>query len=86
MRFVGEAQLTDQLEHPNIVPIHDFGEDDTGHLFFTMKLVKGRFPAEILLEDVHSLIQLLNSYLKVCDDMSCAHAKGVIHNLGKSYI
>ena len=47
-RFVEEAQITGQLEHPNIVPVHDLGVDADGRLFFTMKLVKGRSLAEIL--------------------------------------
>ncbi len=47
-RFVEEAQITGQLEHPNIVPVHDLGVDTDGRLFFTMKLVKGRSLAEIL--------------------------------------
>ncbi len=47
-RFVEEAQITGQLEHPNIVPVHDLGVDAEGRLFFTMKLVKGRSLAEML--------------------------------------
>ncbi len=40
-RFVEEAQITSQLEHPNIVPLHELGVDGDGHLYFSMKLVKG---------------------------------------------
>jgi serine/threonine protein kinase/Leucine-rich repeat (LRR) protein len=47
-RFVEEAQIAGQLEHPNIVPVHDLGVDTDGRLFFTMKLVKGKSLAEIL--------------------------------------
>ncbi len=47
-RFVEEAQITGQLEHPNIVPVHDLGVDADGRLFFTMKLVKGKSLAQIL--------------------------------------
>ena len=47
-RFVEEAQITGQLEHPNIVPVHDLGVDADGRMFFTMKLVKGKSLAEIL--------------------------------------
>ncbi|MCY3020370.1 MAG: protein kinase [Planctomycetota bacterium] len=47
-RFVEEAQVTGQLEHPNIVPIHELGIDAEGRLFFTMKLVKGRSLKEVL--------------------------------------
>src|SRR5436190_1213499 len=38
-RFLEEAQITAQLEHPGIVPVHDVGLDHSGRLFFTMRLV-----------------------------------------------
>ena len=50
LRFLEEAQVTGQLEHPNIVPIHELGKDQDGNLYFTMKLVKGRSLGEILKE------------------------------------
>jgi serine/threonine protein kinase len=40
--FIREAQITGQLDHPNIVPIHELAVDSSGRLFFTMKLVEGR--------------------------------------------
>ncbi|KIG18650.1 ATP dependent regulatory protein [Enhygromyxa salina] len=40
--FIREAQITGQLDHPNIVPVHELGVDASGRLFFTMKLVEGR--------------------------------------------
>src|SRR6516164_5452982 len=48
LRFVEEAQITGQLEHPNIVPIHELGIDAEKRIFFSMKMVKGRSLAEIL--------------------------------------
>ena len=48
LRFLEEAQVTGQLEHPNIVPIHELGKDAEGNLYFTMKLVKGRSLGGIL--------------------------------------
>jgi serine/threonine protein kinase len=47
-RFVEEAQVTGQLEHPNIVPIHELGIDAENRLFFTMKLVKGKSLKDVL--------------------------------------
>jgi serine/threonine protein kinase len=41
-RFLEEVQITGQLEHPNIVPVHDLGLFDNDEVFFTMKLVEGR--------------------------------------------
>src|SRR5437868_621782 len=74
-RFVEEAQITGQLEHPNIVPIHELGVDAQGQLFFTMKLVQGRSLAQVL-DDLRNvprvsekdwpLSRLLNIYVNVC--------------------
>src|SRR6185436_5216949 len=41
-RFLEEAQVTGQLDHPGIVPVHELGLDSDGRVYFTMKLVKGR--------------------------------------------
>ena len=40
-RFMAEAQITGQLDHPNVIPVHEFGVSSTGEPFFTMKLVRG---------------------------------------------
>jgi serine/threonine-protein kinase len=40
-RFLREAQITAQLEHPGIVPVHDVGADEAGHFYYVMRLVKG---------------------------------------------
>lgn len=83
-RMVIEAQLTAQLDHPNIVPIYELGLDKKKRLFFTMKKVQGRPLYELINEklatrtdrEIFSLIQIM---LKVCDAVSYAHSKGVIH-------
>jgi serine/threonine protein kinase len=49
-RFVEEAQVTGQLEHPNIVPVHELERTPDGTIYFTMKLVKGKSLAEVLKE------------------------------------
>ncbi|HGG56470.1 MAG TPA: hypothetical protein ENK31_01605, partial [Nannocystis exedens] len=87
--FVREAQITGQLNHPNIVPVHDFGVDQSGQLFFTMRLVEGASLKKILRDARasnggfgNSYNQLLNGIeilLKVCDALSFAHSRGVIH-------
>jgi serine/threonine protein kinase len=84
MRFLEEAQITGQLEHPNIVPIHELGRDEDGNFYFTMRMVKGRSLEELIWENKtgqrhHSLAQFLNIFLKICDAIAFAHAKGVIH-------
>lgn len=83
-RFVREAQVTGQLDHPNIVPVRKLAIDDEGQLYFTMKLVGGRTLAQILKEapsplDHNSLFEVLDIVIKVCDALSFAHSRGVIH-------
>jgi serine/threonine-protein kinase len=46
-RFLEEAQVTGQLDHPGIVPVHELGLDAEGRVYFTMKLVQGRDLQEI---------------------------------------
>jgi len=46
-RFLEEAQVTGQLDHPGIVPVHELGVDEDGQVFFTMRLVKGRTLADV---------------------------------------
>lgn len=87
-RFVEEAQITGQLEHPNIVPIHELGLDSEKRLFFAMKMVNGRSLGQILAElreqpataeKSWSLSRLLNMFVNVCHAMAYAHSRGVIH-------
>ncbi len=83
-RFIEEAQVAAQLDHPGIVPVHDVGLDREGRLYFTMKLVRGR-TLEKVLELAHkslegwSTTRVLNVLLRVCEAMSYAHERGVLH-------
>jgi len=85
-RFLEEAQVTGQLDHPGIVPVHEMGVSDERGAFFTMPLVEGR-DFKVILDLVHSeddgeewtQTRALNVMLKVCDAMAYAHEKGVIH-------
>ena len=87
-RFAAEAQITAQLEHPNIVPVHDLGLDPDGRVYFSMKLVRGRSLDEILDQrragdtetlNEFGLRRLLDIFLQVCQAIEYAHARGVIH-------
>ena len=83
-RFLEEAQVTGQLDHPGIVPIHELGVDADGRVYFTMKLVKGETFAAILEREEEgregwSQARKLGVLLKVCEAMAFAHAKGVVH-------
>ncbi|MBL9106964.1 MAG: protein kinase [Myxococcales bacterium] len=81
--FLREAQVTGQLDHPNIVPIHELGRDGHGELYFTMKLVDGEsLKAKIKAQPPESWEQmrsLLEIFVKVCDALAFAHNRGVIH-------
>ena len=86
--FLQEAQLTAQLEHPNIVPVHELGKTASGEPFFTMKRVTGQ-----TLHDVLSSLQrrdpaalarftrtrLLVVFLEITRGVAHAHARGVVH-------
>jgi len=83
-RFLEEAQITGQLDHPGIVPVHELGLDGEGRVYFTMKLVQGRTLREVFDELARGAggwtqTRVLGLILKVCEAMSYAHAKGVIH-------
>jgi serine/threonine-protein kinase len=77
-RFVAEAQLTAQLEHPGVVPIHERGELPDGSPFFTMKEVRGRTLAE-LIQAGTPLRRLVEALLRVSETAGYAHAHGVVH-------
>ena len=83
--FIAEAQMTGQLEHPNIVPVHELAVSDEGVPYFTMKLVQGiNFDAwlrdpEHELGSTERLQEGLEIFLKVCDAVAYAHHRGVIH-------
>jgi hypothetical protein len=84
-RFLREARITAQLDHPNIVPVHEIGTDEHGNLYFTMKRVEGRTLKVWIAESgrpprqPEQLRLMLDAYLKVCDAMAFAHSRGVIH-------
>ena len=91
-RFVREAQITAQLDHPNIVPIHSLEVSPKGGVVgYAMKLVEGKTLRGLLTEASAatergdaapvelSRSTLLDHFLKICDAMSFAHAKGILH-------
>ncbi len=87
-RFVEEAQITGQLEHPNIVPIHELGVDAKERLFFSMKMVRGRSLQQVFAElrdyprtaeKEYTLSRLLTIFVNVCHALAYAHSRGVVH-------
>jgi len=86
-RFVREAQVQGQLEHPNICPVHEMGIDREGRIYFTMKMVHGYSLSAMIEEareeekphDSKRLTEILNIFLKICDGLTYAHSRGIIH-------
>jgi tetratricopeptide (TPR) repeat protein/tRNA A-37 threonylcarbamoyl transferase component Bud32 len=83
-RFLEEAQVTAQLSHPGIVPVHELGVDSFGRVYFTMSLIRGVTLAEVIRKaregaDGWSMTRALQIILRVCETMAFAHDKGVIH-------
>jgi serine/threonine-protein kinase len=81
-RFVEEAQIGGQLQHPGIVPVYELGLMADDRPYFTMKLVKGRTLAALfgqrkLASDNRG--RLLAIFESVCQTMAYAHSKGVLH-------
>jgi hypothetical protein len=76
-KFLYEAQITGDLDHPNIVPIHELGANEDGALFYSMKLVKGT-PWQDVMSD-RAIDENLDILMKVADALSFAHSRGVIH-------
>ena len=81
-RFVEEAQIGGQLQHPGIVPVHELGRFPDGRLFIAMKLVRGRTLAA-LLEDrmgpTDERPRFLSIFEHVCETIAYAHSRGVVH-------
>ena len=91
-RFVQEAQVTAQLQHPNIVPVHEIGTLGNGHPYYTMAEVRGRTLASVIAA-VHGASaegwgvepggfgfrRLIDIFERVCEAVGYAHACGVVH-------
>lgn len=80
-RFLREAQVTGQLEHPGIVPVYELGARPDGTLYYTMKLVRGRTLAQALqaCRDLEDRLRLLPHFVNLCHAVAYAHSRGVIH-------
>ena len=73
-----EARILARLEHPGIVPVHDFGELPDGRLFYAMKRVRGD-RLDRWMASGRDLTERLGVFLRVCEAVAFAHAHGVVH-------
>jgi len=81
-RFIAEAQIGGQLQHPGVVPVYELGLLPDHRPYFAMKLIKGRTLAQLLAgrsEAEDDRPRLLGIFEAVCQTMAYAHARGVIH-------
>lgn len=87
-RFLREARVTAQLQHPATVPVYEIGQDIEGRLYFTMKKVEGETLRDILENQstgdeqaiaTYNLDRMLGLLIQVCNALSYAHAHGVVH-------
>ncbi|QDT65266.1 PAS domain S-box protein [Calycomorphotria hydatis] len=89
-RFRREAKLTGQLEHPGIIPVHDYKESEDGtHCYYTMRFVRGHTLSEVIKAyhearseaDVQTsrLLELLEYFVSACNTIAFAHSKRILH-------
>jgi serine/threonine protein kinase len=77
-RLLREARVLARLEHPGIVPVHDVGTLADGRVFYAMKFVEGQ-RLDQYIASVNSTPDRLRLYLRICDAVGFAHARGVLH-------
>ncbi len=88
-RFRVEAQVTGQLEHPGIVPVHELGVTEEGHPYYVMKFVRGRTLKKVV-EEFHAQkltggareveqLKLLQMFLSLCQTVAYSHSRGILH-------
>ena len=76
-KFLAEAVVTGDLDHPNIVPIYDVGTNSEGNLFYSMKKVQGDPWMNVI--DQKSLAENLDILMRTADAVGFAHARGIVH-------
>jgi serine/threonine-protein kinase len=88
-RFVAEAQISGQLEHPALLPIHDIGIDNDGRSYFTMRYVRRHETLVDVIEllkagnqeahEIYTMKRRVQIIQRVCDALTYAHRRGVVH-------
>ena len=81
-RFIEEAQISGQLQHPGIAPVYDIGQFVDERPFMSMKLVKGDTLSKQLADrkdPQEDRTKLIGVFKQICETMAYAHSRGVIH-------
>ena len=87
-RFLREARVQGQLEHPSVVPVYDLGLDAAGNPYFTMKRVAGVTLQRVLADlrdgdaataEKYTRHRLLTAFTSVCMAVDYAHSRGIVH-------
>jgi eukaryotic-like serine/threonine-protein kinase len=80
-RFLAEARITGQLEHPNIVPVYELGRRTDGRLYYTMRVVRGETLSAALARagTLGARLALLSHFVGLCHAIAYAHSRGVLH-------
>jgi serine/threonine-protein kinase len=87
-RFIEEMKITGQLDHPNVVPVHDVGMTDAGEYYFIMRHVRGETLEEIIARlraddpEAHKRFTLerrVHIFMQVLEALAYAHSRGIIH-------
>lgn len=81
VRFLREARITAQLQHPSIVPVYEIGLRQSGSYYYTMKLVRGRTLLDAITkaQTLDDRLKLLPHFRDICHAIAFAHSNGVIH-------
>ena len=82
-RFINEARVTAQLEHPNVVPVYDMGTLPDGQPYYTMRVVKPQSLQDVLARDdlrqQWTLVRLVGAFVQISRALAYAHRRGMLH-------
>jgi len=80
IRFAQEADAASRLDHPNVVPVVDFGKTTTGLMFLAMELVTGPTLAQLIATDAPLPVErVIGLTRQLCLGLAHAHARGLVH-------
>lgn len=78
-RFIEEARLTGQLEHPNIMPVYELGELSDGELYYTMRQLPSKDLSSVIYQETYTMVEMVKILQQVCMGLEYAHSRGVVH-------